>query len=106
MKIVLDFRKYDGIIGGVERGVFQIVRYVAQEGHSVVILPKVSRAEEVKGHFEGVPNLKYIPLQVPSHVMSLRNAYVDSVTIQQIAEEEKKVKSFFSNVQDILGREE
>jgi glycosyltransferase involved in cell wall biosynthesis len=89
MKIVLDFRKYDGIIGGVERGVFQIVRYVAQEGHGIVILPKASRLEEVRGHFEGVPNLKYIPLQVPSHVMSLRNAYVDSVTIQQIAEEEK-----------------
>jgi len=89
MKIVLDFRKYDGIIGGVERGVFQIVRYVANEGHTVVILPKASRLEQVKGHFEGVPNLKYIPLQVPSHVMSLRNAYVDSVTIQKIAEEEK-----------------
>jgi glycosyltransferase involved in cell wall biosynthesis len=89
MKIILDFRKYDGIIGGVERGVFQIVRYVAQEGHTIVILPKVSRLEEVKGHFEGIPDLKYIPLQVQSHVMSLRNAYVDSVTIQKIAEEEK-----------------
>jgi len=88
MKIVLDFRKYDGIIGGVERGVFQIVRYVAQEGHTIVILPKISRLEEVKGHFEGIPNLIFIPLQVPSHVMSLRNAYVDSVTIQSIAEEE------------------
>jgi glycosyltransferase involved in cell wall biosynthesis len=89
MKIVLDFRKYDGIIGGVERGVFQIVRYVANEGHTVVILPKVSRLDQVKGHFEGVPNLKFIPLQVPSHVMSLRNVYVDSATIQNIAEEEK-----------------
>jgi len=89
MKIVLDFRKYDGIIGGVERGVFQIVRYVAQEGHSIVILPKVSRLEEVKGHFVDIPNLEFIPLQVQSHVMSVKNAYVDSVTIQKIADEQE-----------------
>jgi len=55
MKIVLDFRKYDGIIGGVERGVFQ----------------------------------EFIPLQVQSHVMSVKNAYVDSVTIQKIADEQE-----------------
>ena len=89
MKIVLDFRKYDGIIGGVERGVFQIVRYVAQEGHTIVILPKASRLEEVKGHFEEIPNLEFIPLQVQSHVMSLKNTYVDSVTIQKIADEQE-----------------
>jgi len=88
MKIVLDFRKYDGVIGGVERGVLEIVRYVAQQGHSVVILPKESRLEEVKGRFEGVPNLKFIPLQVRSHVMSLKNVYFDSVVIQRIAEKE------------------
>jgi glycosyltransferase involved in cell wall biosynthesis len=89
MKIVLDFRKYDGVIGGVERGVLEIVRYVAQQGHEIVILPKESRLQEVKGRFEGIPNLKFIPLQVRSHVMSLRNVVVDSVTIQRIAEEEE-----------------
>lgn len=89
MKIVLDFRKYDGVIGGVERGVLEIVSYVAQQGHSVVILPKESRVQEVKGHFEGVPNLKYIPLQVQSHVMSLKNVYIDSMIIQKIAEDEE-----------------
>jgi glycosyltransferase involved in cell wall biosynthesis len=87
MKIVLDFRKYDGVIGGVERGVLEIVRYVAQQGHEIVILPKESRLHEVKGRFEGIPNLKFIPLQVRSHVMSLKNVYVDSVVIQRIAEE-------------------
>jgi glycosyltransferase involved in cell wall biosynthesis len=89
MKIVLDFRKYDGVIGGVERGVLEIVRYVAQQGHEIVILPKESRMQEVKERFEGIPNLVFIPLQVRSHVMSLKNVYVDSVVIQRIAEEEE-----------------
>jgi glycosyltransferase involved in cell wall biosynthesis len=88
MKIVLDFRKFDGVIGGVERGVLEIVRYVAQQGHHVVILPKESRLQEAKGHFEGIPNLRFIPLQVRSHVMSLKNVVVDSVIIQRIAEDE------------------
>jgi glycosyltransferase involved in cell wall biosynthesis len=43
---------------------------------------------EVQGRFEGIPNLKFIPLQVRSHVMSLRNVYIDSVIIQRIAEDE------------------
>jgi glycosyltransferase involved in cell wall biosynthesis len=89
MKIILDFRKYDGVIGGVERGVLEIVRYVAQQGHEIVILPKESRLQEVKGRFEGIPNLKFVPLPVRSHVMSLKNMYVDSVVIQRIAEEEE-----------------
>jgi glycosyltransferase involved in cell wall biosynthesis len=88
MKIVMDFRKYDGIIGGVERGVIQITRHVAQKDHSVVILSKASRQEEVQKEFEGFPNLKFIPLQVLTHGMSLRNVYLDSVTIQNIAREE------------------
>jgi glycosyltransferase involved in cell wall biosynthesis len=89
MKIILDFRKYDGVIGGVERGVLEIVRYVAQQGHKIVILPKESRLQEVRGHFEGILNLKFIPLQVRSHVMSLKNVIVDSVIIQRIAAEEE-----------------
>jgi glycosyltransferase involved in cell wall biosynthesis len=88
MKIILDFRKYDGVIGGVERGVLEIVRYVAQQGHEIVILPKESRLQEVKGRFEEIPNLKFIPLHVRSHVMSLKNVYIDSVVIQRIAEDE------------------
>lgn len=88
MIIVMDFRKFDGIIGGVERGVIEIACNLAQKGHTVVILPKASRLEEVQKEFEGTQNLKFIPLQVPTHAMSLRNAYIDSVTIQNIAREE------------------
>lgn len=88
MKIVMDFRKFNGIIGGVERGVIQITRHVAQKGHTVIILPKASRQDEVQKEFEGIPNLKYISLKSPNHAMSLRNIYIDSVTIQNIAREE------------------
>ncbi len=28
MKIVMDFRKYDGVVGGVEQGVFQVIKYL------------------------------------------------------------------------------
>jgi len=85
MKIVMDFRKYDGVIGGVERAVIQITDCVARQGHQVVLLPKENRLAEVKAEFEGVPNLKFIPLDVHTHVMSAKNAYLDSVRIQEIA---------------------
>ena len=85
MKVVMDFRKYDGVIGGVERAVIQITDCVARQGHQVVLLPKESRLAEVKAEFEDVPNLKFIPLDVHTHVMSAKNVYLDSVRIQEIA---------------------
>ena len=88
MKIVMDFRKYDGVVGGVERGVIEITKYVATRGHQVILLCKENRFSEVGGLFENVPNITLIPLQVLTHAMSLRNVWVDSKTIQDIAEKE------------------
>ena len=85
MIIAMDYRKYDGVIGGVERAVIEITKYVAQQGHTVLLMPKVSRLDEVERDFEGTPNLQIFPLDVPSHIMSLRNVYFDSFRIQSIA---------------------
>ena len=51
MKVVFDFRKYDGVVGGVEQGVIQIVKYITSIEQSVVILCKRNRIEEVKNIF-------------------------------------------------------
>ena len=86
MKIVMDFRKFDGVVGGVERGVIEITKYVATQGHQVVLLCKENRFSEVENIFENVPNVTLIPLQILNHAMSLRNAWIDSKTVQDIAE--------------------
>ncbi len=85
MKIIMDFRKFDGVIGGVERAVLEIARHLATGGHSLVILPKASRAEEVRAELADVPRIEYVPLPVRSHVMSLQNAWLDGTLIQAIA---------------------
>jgi glycosyltransferase involved in cell wall biosynthesis len=87
MKIVMDFRKFDGVIGGVERGVIEITKYVANHGHQVVLLCKENKFSEVKALFEDVSNITLIPLQVLTHAMSLKNAWIDSKTVQDIAED-------------------
>lgn len=87
MKIIMDFRKFDGVIGGVERGVVEITKYVATHGHQVVLLCKENRFSEIENIFENVPNLTLVPLQVLTHAMSLKNAWIDSKTVQDIAEE-------------------
>jgi len=88
MKILIDFRKFDGIIGGVERGVIEISTFLAQQGHTVILLPKISRLSEVQKLFRDISKLKYAPLQVQSHALSLRNMYHDTFTIQKIARDE------------------
>jgi len=85
MKIVMDFRKYDGVVGGVEQGVIQITNYVANHEHEVVMLCKENKLADVKRFFEGTPNITFIPLPVHSHGMSLKNVRIDSGTIQDIA---------------------
>ncbi len=89
MKIVMDFRKFDGVVGGVEKGVVRITEYVAGKGHQVIMLSKRNRISDVKKIFEGVPNITFIPLPVTMHSMSFKNAWIDSVDIQDIAEREK-----------------
>ena len=85
MKVVFDFRKYDGVVGGVEQGVIQLTRYITSIDHSVVILCKRSRLEQVENIFKEQKNLKIVPLNVSTHAMSLKNLKLDSITIQEIA---------------------
>jgi len=88
MKIVMDFRKYDGVFGGVEQVVKQITNHITKQGYNVVLLSKLNRLEQVEKEFTDIPNIKFIPLNVDSHAMSLKNIYFDSVVIQDIAKEE------------------
>jgi glycosyltransferase involved in cell wall biosynthesis len=85
MKVVIDFRKFDGVIGGAERGVIEVSRQLGQAGHEIVILPKASRLAEVEQELEGVPNLTFVPLDVRTHVMSLGNAWIDATRIPDMA---------------------
>jgi len=89
MKIVMDFRKYDGVVGGVEQGVIQITNYIANHEHEVVMLCKENKLADVKRFFKGTPNISFIPLQVQTHAMTLQNVRLDSGTIQDIAERER-----------------
>ena len=98
MKIVFDFRKYDGVIGGVEQGVIQTAKHITKIGCSVVILCKNNRLDQVNNLFSGDQNLTIIPLDVTSHAMSIKNAKLDSTTIQRIALSEKAdIIHFFYN---------
>ena len=88
MNIVMDFRKYDGIVGGVEQVVSQIISQIAPKGHTFILLSKQNRLDEVKDLFHDIPNIKHLPLPVQSHAISMKNAWHDSNTIQDIAESE------------------
>ena len=88
MKVVMDFRKYNGMIGGVEQMVIQITKHSTKKALQVVILCLEKRLYEVEGMFANDSNLKIIPLPVNTTAISLRNAWMDSVTIQNIAEKE------------------
>ncbi len=89
MKLCMDLRKYDGVVGGVEQLIVQIVRYAASNGHSVILLPKQNRLQEVEAMFKDEKNIRCLPLPVTTHAISLKNMRLDSTTIQDIAEREK-----------------
>ncbi|MCK4248683.1 MAG: glycosyltransferase family 4 protein, partial [Candidatus Omnitrophica bacterium] len=98
MKVLMDFRKYDGVVGGVEQGAIQVTKYLGANGHAAVLICKKSRLDQVKEIFKGLDNLKIIPLDVNTHSMTSENALLDSTTIQDIAVEEKAdVIHFFYN---------
>jgi glycosyltransferase involved in cell wall biosynthesis len=88
MKIVMDFRKYDGVVGGVEQGVIQLTRYLTRFRHGVTMLCKKKNKKEVTELFKGLSNFKLIALNVDTHVMSEENASLDAGEIQDIAERE------------------
>jgi glycosyltransferase involved in cell wall biosynthesis len=98
MKIVMDFRKYDGVVGGVEQGAIQVTRYVCKQGGEVVLVCKKSRHEQVELLFGEVDGLKIVPVDVASHVMSFANAKLDSGFFQDLAVREKaRLIHFFYN---------
>ena len=93
MNIVVDFRKYDGVVGGVEQVVIQILSRVVTQGHKIVLLSKANRIEEVKDIFKNYSSIKHIGLSVGSHAISVKNAYLDSVTIQRSEEHTSELQS-------------
>jgi glycosyltransferase involved in cell wall biosynthesis len=98
MKILVDFRKYDGVVGGVEQGAIQISRYLTQNNHKVIIVCKKNMLGEVEEIFTAKDNLKIIALDVLTHAMSIKNVWIDSSTIQEIAvSENADIIHFFYN---------
>jgi glycosyltransferase involved in cell wall biosynthesis len=98
MKIVMDFRKYDGVVGGVEQGVIQISKYYASHDLQVILLCKEKMLDYVKNIFDGINNVKIIPLPVNTHIITKENVHLDSFEIQDIAESEgADIIHFFYN---------
>ncbi len=87
MRVLIDFRKYDGVVGGVERGVVEITRHLTSWSHEVLILCKANRLEEAERLFETTDGVDVLPLPVRTHAMSVRNVLMDSRVIPDIAAE-------------------
>lgn len=85
MKILMDFRKYDGVVGGVEQGAIQIAKHVCSRGGEVILVCKRDRFQEVEALLVDAQGLRILPLNVRSHLMSLRNARLDSIFLQDLA---------------------
>ena len=88
MNLIIDFRKYDGVVGGVEQGTIQVTRYLCNHGHEVTLVCKLNMLQEVQGIFGPLDGLTIVPVDVPTHVMSIRNARLDSGFFQKLAEEQ------------------
>jgi glycosyltransferase involved in cell wall biosynthesis len=88
VKIVMDFRKFDDVVGGVEQGVIQISRYCAKLGHKVLMIHKTRNADGVKQLFKDDENISLVPVDVDTHVMTRENARLDSGFIQDLSERE------------------
>ena len=88
MKIVMDFRKYDGVVGGTEQGAIQITRHICGRGDEVILVCKRHRLQEVEALLVDVRGLSILPLNVRSHLMSLRNVRLDSMFLQNLAVKE------------------
>ncbi|NCC50762.1 MAG: glycosyltransferase family 1 protein [Spartobacteria bacterium] len=85
MKVIIDFRKYDGVIGGVEQGAIQLTRHICNQGDEVALVCKRRREEMVQKIFGKLDGLSLVPLDVDSHVMSIANARIDSRTLPELA---------------------
>lgn len=88
MKLVMDFRKFYGVIGGVERFVIQITKYISKKGHRVILLGRRKHSQELTEIFSDDLNIEIIPLPVDRESISLSNVWIDSFTSQNIARKE------------------
>jgi glycosyltransferase involved in cell wall biosynthesis len=89
MKIIMDFRKYDGVVGGVEQGAIQITRYMCGRGDQVILACKQNKCQEIKELLGDLNGLTVLPLTVRSHMISIENMWLDSVFLQDLAEKEE-----------------
>ena len=106
MNLVIDFRKYDGVVGGVEQGTIQVTRYLCNNGHEVTLVCKLNRLQEVEDIFGSQDGLTIVPVDVPTHEMSIRNARLDSGFIQKLAEEkDADLIHFFYNWSFPIGND-
>lgn len=98
MRIILDLRKFDGVVGGVEQGAIQIAKHSIAGGHEVLLLCKQRNLGQVEALLGGRPGLRIVPLPVRSHVISFANARLDAGFIQDLAERERAdLVHFFYN---------
>ena len=88
MKIILDFRKYDGVVGGVEQGALQIALNATEQEHEVLLVCKEKRLEQVRGLLGARPGIQVVPVPVVSHAISRENAELDSGFFQELARRE------------------
>ena len=85
MKIILDLRKYDGVVGGVEQGAIQVARQVAAGGDEVLMICKASRKDQLSEIMGAVDGLTLVPVDVETHSMCPENEEIDSGFLQDLA---------------------
>ncbi|MCK5849990.1 MAG: glycosyltransferase family 4 protein [Kiritimatiellae bacterium] len=87
MKIIMDMRKYDGVVGGVEQGAIQTTRFVASQGNDVILVCKESRKAELANIFKGTERITLHGLPIKTHAISMANVKIDSQILQNMAVE-------------------
>ena len=98
MKIIIDLRKYDGVVGGVEQGAIQVSRQVAAGGDEVLMVCKASRLDQLSEIMGDVDGLTLVPVEVETHSMCAENREIDSVFLQDLAvRENADLIHFFYN---------
>jgi len=85
MRILIDFRKYAGIYGGVEQVIVNIAKFAALKGNKIFLMVCEKRIKELKPQFVRYKNIELIPLNTDNHSMTLKNLLLDSNYIQKLA---------------------
>ena len=90
MKVILDLRKYDGVVGGVERGALEIATNATKRGHDILLVCKAVQEGELRELLKdsGPGRLETVPVNIKSHGISRENTRIDSVFLQDLAERE------------------